>query len=151
MITTKAYISNILKNDLNKPKTQISLLPSIQNSLPSFWAKLGYFWIKIGHIADYLLKLQIKIGVHLINVELLQLLTLCSVKWFRPLLSTFFYFIHDESCFPCTGKSLSDALIFAKHWENMLCTKIVLNVRNYFYTQHVLPQVWAWNFHVLNF
>ena len=32
--------------------------------------------IKIDHIADILLKLQIKIGVHLINVELLQLLTL---------------------------------------------------------------------------
>ena len=39
----------------------------IQNSLPSFWAKLGYSRIKIDHIADSLLKLQIKIGVHLIN------------------------------------------------------------------------------------
>ena len=33
-------------------------------------------WIKIDHIADSLLKLQIKIEVHLINVELSQLLTL---------------------------------------------------------------------------
>ena len=49
----------------------------ILNSLPPFWAKLGYSWIKIDHIADSLLKLQIKIEVHLINVELLQLLTLC--------------------------------------------------------------------------
>ena len=32
--------------------------------------------IKIDHIADSLLKLQIKIGVHLINAELWQLLTL---------------------------------------------------------------------------
>ena len=32
---------------------------------------LGYSRIKIDHIADSLLKLQIKIGVHLINVELL--------------------------------------------------------------------------------
>ena len=63
----------------------------------------------------------------------------------------------------CTGKSLSEALIFAstnpkygdrlfielqvqymkipssEHGENMLCTKIVLNVRNNFYAQHVLP------------
>ena len=31
-----------------------------------------------------------------------------------------------------TGKSLSEG-------ENMLCTKIVLNVRNNFCTQHVLP------------
>ena len=48
----------------------------IHNSLPSFWTKLGYSWIKIDHIADSLLKHQIKIGVHLINVELSQLLTL---------------------------------------------------------------------------
>ena len=31
-----------------------------------------------------------------------------------------------------TGKSLSDALIFAEHGENMLCTEIVLNVKNNF-------------------
>ena len=37
---------------------------------------LGYSRIKIEHIADSLLKLQIKIGVHLINVELSELLTL---------------------------------------------------------------------------
>ena len=48
----------------------------IHNSLPSFWAKFGYSRIKIDHIADSLLKLQTKIGVHLISVELLQLLTL---------------------------------------------------------------------------
>ena len=48
----------------------------IHNSLQSFWAKLGYSRIKIDHIADSLLKLQIKIGVHLINGELSQLLTL---------------------------------------------------------------------------
>ena len=31
-----------------------------------------------------------------------------------------------------TGKSLSEALLFAVHGENMLCTKNVLNVRNNF-------------------
>ena len=31
-----------------------------------------------------------------------------------------------------TGKSLSGALLFAKHGENMLCTNILLNVRNNF-------------------
>ena len=36
-----------------------------------------------------------------------------------------------------TGKSLSEALLFAEHGENKLCTKIVLNVRNNFCTQHV--------------
>ena len=39
-----------------------------------------------------------------------------------------------------TGKSLSEALLFAKHGESMLCTKIVLNVRNNFCTQHALPR-----------
>ena len=39
-----------------------------------------------------------------------------------------------------TGKSLSESLLFAEHGENMLCTKIVLNVRNNFCIQHVLPR-----------
>jgi hypothetical protein len=38
------------------------------------------------------------------------------------------------------SKSLSEALLFAEHGENMLCTKIVLNVRKNFCTQHVLPR-----------
>ena len=42
--------------------------------------------------------------------------------------------------FISTGKFLSEALPFAEHRENMLCTKIVLNVRNNFCTQHVLPR-----------
>ena len=40
----------------------------------------------------------------------------------------------------CTGKSLSEALLFAEHGENILCTKIVLNIRNNFCTQHILPR-----------
>ena len=35
---------------------------------------------------------------------------------------------------------MSEALLFAEHRENMLCTKIVLNVGNNFCTQHVLPR-----------
>ena len=62
-----------MKNGLNELKTQISLLP-----------RLGYSRIKIDHIADSLIKLQIKIGVHLINVELSQLLTLPAIfKYFQ--------------------------------------------------------------------
>ena len=38
-----------------------------------------------------------------------------------------------------TGKSLSEALLFAEHWENMLCTKIVQNVGNNFCIQHIPP------------
>ena len=57
-------------------KLKFLCFQDVRNSLPSFWAKLGYSWIKIDHITDSLLKLQIKIGVHLINVELSQLLTL---------------------------------------------------------------------------
>ena len=56
----------------------------IQNSLPSFWAKLGHSRIKSDYIADSLLKLQIKIGVHLINVELSQLLTLAAAHPTTP-------------------------------------------------------------------
>ena len=41
---------------------------------------------------------------------------------------------------PGTGKSLSEALLFGEHEENMLCTEIVLNVKNNFCTQHVLPR-----------
>ena len=50
----------------------------LHNSLPLFWAKLGYSQIKTLHIADSLLTLQIKIGVHLISDKLLQLPTLAS-------------------------------------------------------------------------
>ena len=35
-----------------------------------------------------------------------------------------------------TGKSLSEALFFAEHGENMLCTEIVVNVKNNLCTQH---------------
>ena len=44
-----------------------------------------------------------------------------------------------KNCAISTGKSLSEALLFAEHGDNMLCTKIDLNVRNNFFTQHVLP------------
>jgi hypothetical protein len=44
-----------------------------------------------------------------------------------------------ESAINSTGKSLSEALLFAEHGENMLCTKIILNVGNNFCTKHVLP------------
>ena len=57
-------------------KLRFLCFQGIHNSIPSFWAKSGYSRIKIDHIADSLLKLKIKIGVHLINVELTQLLTL---------------------------------------------------------------------------
>ena len=34
---------------------------------------------------------------------------------------------------------MSEALLFAKHGENMFCSRIVLNVRKKFCTQHVFP------------
>ena len=37
-----------------------------------------------------------------------------------------------------TGKFLSEALLFAEHGENMLCTEIVFDIQNNFCTQHVL-------------
>ena len=39
-----------------------------------------------------------------------------------------------------TGKSLSELLLFEEHGENMLCSEIVLNVKNDFCTQQVLAQ-----------
>ena len=46
---------------------------------------LGYSRIKIDHIADSLLKLQIRIVVHLINVQLSSLLTLKRANTIRKL------------------------------------------------------------------
>ena len=47
---------------------------------------------------------------------------------------------NSRSCVTLTGKSLLEALLFAEHGENMLCTKIVLNVSNK-----------AWNFMCIEF
>ena len=56
----------------------------MHNSLPSFWANLGYSRIKID-IISILYLLQFKIGVHLLNVKLLQLLTpVQSILNIRP-------------------------------------------------------------------
>ena len=68
----------------------------IHNSLPSFWAKLGYSRIKIDHFADSLLKLQIKIGVHLISVELTRLLTLANCQRSMNCFSSLLLF-HDRA------------------------------------------------------
>ena len=38
-----------------------------------------------------------------------------------------------------TGKSLSEAFLFAEHGGNLLCTEIVFDIQNNFCTQHVLP------------
>ena len=46
----------------------------------------------------------------------------------------------NRKLLPCSDKSLSEALLFAGHGENMLCAKIVLNVRKNFCTQHVLSR-----------
>ena len=40
-----------------------------------------------------------------------------------------------------TGKSLSEAFLFAEHGENLLCTEIVFDIQNNFCTQHVLPML----------
>ena len=50
-------------------------------------------------------------------------------------------YIYEFLYIHITGKSLSEVLLFAEHGENMLCTGIVLNVRNNFCTQHVLPTI----------
>ena len=56
---------------------------------------------------------------------------------------TAFFQVKFQSTIPLedTGKSLSEALIFAEHGENMLCTEIVLKVKKKFCTQVVLVLV----------
>ena len=51
-----------------------------------------------------------------------------------------FIITKQKNCHWVTGKSLSEALLSAEHVENMLCKKIVLNVRYNFCTQQVLPR-----------
>ena len=89
-------------------KLRFLCFQGIHNSIPSFWAKLGYSQIKIDHIAGSLLKPQIKIGVHLINVELSQLLTLIDWKTLTELNCCW---LENEDCWTsyywtfCFGKS----------------------------------------------
>ena len=44
-----------------------------------------------------------------------------------------------SGCAGDTGKSSSEARLFAEHGGNMCCTDIVLNVKNNFCTPHVFP------------
>ena len=75
--------------------------------------------------------------------------------WFFPLWMLSFYLACKVTAkmlelwkiFTTTGKSLSEALIFASTYphsklrpgENMLCTEIASDIQNSFCTQHVLP------------
>ena len=52
------------------------------------------------------------------------------------LISKFLFFVALLKPCQSTGKSLSETLIFAEHGEKLLCTEIVLNVKNDFCTQH---------------
>ena len=64
------------------------------------------------------------------NVGGLWLIAECGTQWVNILSET-----REDTLNEDTGKSLSEALLFAEHGENMLCTKIVLNVR-----KNVLPR-----------
>ena len=46
----------------------------------------------------------------------------------------------------CTGKSLSEALLFAEHGENMLCIDIVLNVKKQYLNTTCSPHVLSLEF-----
>ena len=74
---------------------------------------------------------------------LIALLVLFYVYYFRVVFKQFTDQLTNTAKFEekitVTGKSLSEALLFAEHGKNMLCTEIVLNVKNNFCTQHVLP------------
>ena len=84
-----------------------------------------------------------------------NILTYVQTKKTHPLISTYFWsWIHKSSStfvltkyfldfwfiIKCVQVYLCQKLFFLKNMgENMLCTKIVLNVWNNFCTQHVLP------------
>ena len=123
---------------------------SFRNDCAKFRTLCSFVW----NIFDCLLMKKSETGIHFFTPHLL---------WGNT---------SNRYCI-ITGKPLSEALIFASinpqyddsrqivHWitssihktsklkpgENMLCTKIVLNVKQFLYTT-CSPQVWAWNFHV---
>ena len=100
-----------------------------------FWSififkwKFKWHYAKITTTELYLLMLSILIHLTIFIFEMMQ------KRILRPPLSPFF----DAENVLFTGKSFSEALLFVEHGENMLCTKIVLSVRNHFCTQYVLP------------
>ena len=72
---------------------------------------------------------------------LIALLVLFYVYYFRVVFMQFTDQLTNTAKFEekitVTGKSLSEALLFAEHQENMLCTKNVLNVKHNFCSPHV--------------
>ena len=63
-------------------------------------------------------------------------LNILSQKLANPLPNVALHFLKEINGI---GKSLSEALLYAENGDNMFCTKNVLNVRNNFCKQHVLP------------
>ena len=87
------------------------------NSPLSFWAKLGYSQIEIDHIAVSLLKLQIEIGVHFINDELLQLPT--PAHGYCDLAHAYSDLAHAYSDLAHTYSDLAHAY-FPHKWRNFM-------------------------------
>ena len=98
---------------------RISLLPRHTHTQlsPNILSQVS--WIKINHIADSLLKLHFKIGVHLINVEPSQLLTLVSSK----ALSFYEYIVSHCLKLKLNAKKLSR---FQFHFPGLLETLPIL-------------------------
>ena len=72
----------------------------------------------------------------LCSVRVLNIgVSLIVLKVFHKQILVKFEIVHNDAS---TGKSLSEALIFAEHRKNMLCTEIVLNFKISLCTQHVL-------------
>ena len=103
----------------------------------SFWPSAAYPMSTLGRLKKWLFgNIQFHLWTREINLWIWNWTSfVCSRARGDPTLR------QVTSCsFSTTGKSLSEALLFAEHGENMLCTKIVLNIRNNFCTQHVLPR-----------
>ena len=89
-----------------------------------------------GHIKLMAVQVTVPLSMQC-NVSHYDILNTVKIK---VKIATFTKFIGLRKIVFFTGKSLSEALLFAEHGENMLCTKSVLNGRNNFCTQHVLPR-----------
>ena len=79
-------------------------------------------------------KLQIYENETVINIKQLKTEMMNSIENSSSDISAELKLLKESASL--TGKSLSEALLFGEHGENMLCTEYVLNVKNNFCTPH---------------
>ena len=105
-----------------------------------------YLFSAYGAIADIDIESEVLRSLGEFRFTIFTLLRVAKLRkyraklWYKPVKKPTSQSLKsdDETILDDTGKSLSEALLFAKHGENILCTKNFLNVRRNFCTQHVL-------------